>query len=683
MTKKRATEAGASGPLGASAGAHGVNFAVWSPRATRMWLRLYRDATAPAPFLEVELDPKVNRTFVYWHVLVLAARPGMYYTWRADGPSEPAAGVEFDPDQERLDPWARGVSDALWDRRSARDGGRSSIRARIEPPDDYDWRGDRPLERELCDTIIYEMHVRGFTRHASSGVAQPGTFRGVIEKIPHLVALGVTDVELLPVMAFDPQDVPRAGTAQGLTNFWGYAPYAFFAPHPHYAGEDPRREFRDMVKALHEAGIGVILDVVLNHTAEGAAGGPTIGFRGLANEVFYLKDPDEEGRYLDVTGCGHTLNANHPLVARLIIDCLEFWVREMHVDGFRVDLASALARGEDGEPLDAPPVLWGIELAGPLAKTRLIAEAWDAAGLYQVGAFPGYRWAEWNGRYRDAVRRFLRGDGGLIGEFATRIAGSSDLYEADGKAPTNSINFVTCHDGFTLLDLVSYEEKHNEANAENNRDGSDENFSSNCGVEGPTDDPSIQRLRAQHARNFVAVMMLSQGVPMLLAGDEVLRTQCGNNNAYCQDNGVSWLDWSFSPAAREMLRFTREMIALRKRHASLRRARFFEPPDGDDERSQIRWYGETLDPPRWNDGDARVLCFTLAGIVDGEPALHVLINMSDEPKALHLPALLPRLWHRLADTTRTAPDDVTPAGVAQRGALYRLPPRGIAIFEAR
>jgi glycogen operon protein len=682
MATKPTTSAGVSRPLGATAGAHGVNFAIWSPHATRLWLALYRSATERTPFLEVELDPNVNRTFVYWHVLVPSARAGMYYTWRADGPREP--GLAFDPAQELLDPWARAVSDALWSRHDARDGRPSAIRARIEPPDDYDWQGDEPLARELCDTIIYEMHVRGFTQHPSSRVAQPGTFRGIIDKIPHLVALGVTDVELLPVMAFDRQDVPRVGTAFGLTNFWGYAPYAFFAPHPHYAaGDDARSEFRDMVKALHAAGIGVILDVVLNHTAEGRADGPTIGFRGLANEVFYLRDPEDEGAYLDVTGCGNTLNANHPLVAQFMLDCLVFWAREMHVDGFRVDLASALARGEDGEPLDKPPLLWSIELAEPLAATRLIAEAWDATGFYQVGSFPGYRWAEWNGRYRDAVRRFLRGDAGLIGELATRIAGSSDLYQAAGKAPTSSINFVTCHDGFTLLDLVSYKKKHNEANAENNRDGRDDNFSWNCGIEGPTDDPVIQRLREQHARNFIAVLMLSQGVPMLLAGDEVLRTQRGNNNAYCQDNDLSWMDWSFAPAARAMLRFTREMIALRKRHASLRRTRFFEPPAGeDDERAEIRWYGENLEPPAWNDKEARVLCFTIAGRAKDEPALHVCINMTEVPKSLRLPHVAPRSWRRVADTTLTAPDDVTPAGVPQIGALYRLAARGIAIFEA-
>jgi isoamylase len=681
MAKKFEAEPGSRQPLGATVVPGGVNFAVLSPRATRLWLKLYRTATAETPIVEIELDPKVHRTYVFWHVFVPNARAGWFYTWRADGPYEPKEGLWFDPAQELLDPWARLVSDALWKRSLARRGGQSAIRAQITAPDDYDWHGDRPLVRSLDDTIIYEMHVRGFTRHASSRVKYPGTYRGVIEKIPHLKSLGVTDVELLPVLAFDAQDVPRAGAAFGLTNYWGYSPYALFAPHPHYAAAaDARREFRDMVKALHNAGIGVILDVVPNHTAEHGADGPVIGFKGLANEVFYTLDPDDRSRYLDFTGCGNTLNANQPLVAQWLLECLTYWVREMHVDGFRFDLASVLSRGEDGEPLKNPPVIWSLEFAEALQSTRLIAEAWDAVGLYQVGSFPGFRWAEWNGRYRDSVRRFLRGDGGLIGEVATRIAGSSDLYAAAGKAPGNGVNFVTCHDGFTLFDLVSYDEKHNEANAEQNRDGRDDNFSWNSGIEGPTDDLDIQRLRLRRARNFMAVLLLSQGVPMLTAGDEVLRTQRGNNNAYCQDSALSWLDWSFSPAGREMLRFTRELIALRKRHPSLRRTRFFDHGDGND--AGIRWCGETLEPPDWNDGNGRVLCFTLAGTHPAEPPLHVQLNMSGAAKMLPLPPIAPLEWRRIADTTLDAPHEVTPAGVPQPNASYRLGAQGVAIFEA-
>jgi glycogen operon protein len=480
-------------------------------------------------------------------------------------------------------------------------------------------------------------------------------------------------------MAFDRQDVPRAGANAGLHNYWGYSPLAYFAPHPHFAAtSDARTEFRDMVKALHKAGIGVILDVVLNHTAEGGIDGPVINFKGLMNESFYLLDPEDRSKYSDFTGCGNTVSSNEPFVAQYLLQCLTYWVREMHVDGFRLDLASVLSRGIDGAPLDHAPVIASIEFAEALADTRLIAEAWDAVGLYQVGNWPGYRWAEWNGRYRDSARRFLRGESGLLGEIATRIAGSSDLYAGAGKAPVNSINFVTCHDGFTLHDLVSYDEKHNEANAEHNRDGRDDNFSWNSGIEGATDDAAIQRLRAQRARNFVALLLVSQGVPMLLAGDEVLRSQRGNNNAYCQDNDISWMDWSFTPGAREMLRFTREIVALRKRHPSLRRTRFIDP-----ESDEIRWYGEDLDVPNWNDPEARVLCFTLAGLTDDEPTLHVMINMASTQRTLPLPRVVPLQWHRLADTTLTAPEDATPAGLALMGAQYRLGPHGIAIFEAR
>ncbi len=674
--------AGSWQPLGAAASADGVNFAVFSPRATGVWLRLYRAAADATPIVEIELDPKIHRTFGFWHVFVSGARAGWFYTWRADGPNEPAAGLRFDARRELLDPWARLVSDATWNRRAALDGDPSSaLRAEIAPVDDYDWEGDEPLRRTLQDAVIYELHVGGFTKHPSAGVEKPGTFRGLVEKIPYLQALGITDVELLPVFAFDTQDVPAPTAALGLGNFWGYSPVSFFAPHRAYAAEsDARREFRDMVKALHAAGIGVILDVVLNHTAEGGADGPTIGHKGLVNELFYLLDAEDRTKYLDFTGCGNTISSNQPLVAQWLVECLRFWAVEMHVDGFRFDLAAVLSRDEEGQPLAHAPVIPAIEFAPELSGVHLIAEAWDAGGLYQVGSFPGFRWAEWNGRFRDTVRRFLRAESGRLADLATRLAGSSDLYAWAWKRPQNGINFVTCHDGFTLYDLVSYDRKHNSGNGEHNRDGRDDNLSWNSGVEGATDDPEVLRLRAQRARNFIAVLMLSQGVPMLTAGDEVLRTQRGNNNAYCQGNDISWLDWSFAPAARAMLRFTREMIALRMRHQSLRRTRFFDG-DGQAESAEIHWYGETLEPPAWTDPEARVLCFTLAGVAPQEPALHVMINMASTGRTLPLPDAARRNWRRVADTTLVAPDDITPAGVAVHGSDYRLGPHGIAIFE--
>lgn len=683
MTRTFKVEPGQRLPPGAAVTANGVNFSVFSRHATRLWLRLYADAQAAEPLIEIELDPRVHRTFFFWHVFVAGADPGLYYAWRAEGPDIPEQGLRFDARHELLDPWAKLVSTARWDRAAALRGEPTAIRGEVAPLDHYDWEGDEVLERRPEDAVIYELHVRGFTRSSTSGVQHPGTFSGIVEKIPYLRSLGVTDIELMPIMAFDGQDVPAGVAARGLTNYWGYSPYGFFALQPEFAaGRDPRTEFRDMVKALHRAGIGVILDVVLNHTAEGGDPGVVISFKGFGNEFFYHLDPKDLSRYRDFTGCGNTINANHPLVARFLVQCLEFWVRDMHVDGFRLDLASVLSRGEDGEPLYHAPVLWSIEFSNVLTNTQLIAEAWDAVGLHQLGDFPGFRWAEWNGLYRDAIRRFLRGDAGLVGEVATRIAGSSDLYLATGQQPTNSINFVTCHDGFTLYDLVSYDRKHNETNGEENRDGNDYNLSWNTGKEGPSDDSGIEQLRDQRARNFIAVLLMSQGVPMLLAGDEVLRTQGGNNNAWCQDNETSWIDWALDARASQMLRFTRELIALRKRHPSLRRTRFFEPATAG-ETPEIVWYGEDLEPPDWQDGGATVLCFTLPGRGGDEAALHVMLNMSSTEKRLPLPDARRYKWHRVVDTTRASPDDVTPTGAPVRSAKYELPALGVAIFESR
>ena len=679
---KLEVSAGSRLPLGATVQDGGVNFAVFTPRATRVWLRLYRGAADAKPIAELELTAAAHRTYGFWHVFVEGARAGWFYTWRAEGPDEPAAGLRFDARRELLDPWARLVSDAAWNRKAAIEGDPTSMfRAEIAAADDYDWGGDEPLKRSLEDAVIYELHVGGYTRHPSAGVENPGTFAGLVEKIPHLKSLGITDVELLPVFAFDRQDVPAPTAALGLSNFWGYSPVSFFAPHGAYAASgDARREFRDMVKALHAAGIGVILDVVLNHTAEGGADGPTIGYKGLVNELFYLLDAKDRSTYLDFTGCGNTVSSNHALVAQWLVEILRFWVVEMHVDGFRFDLAGVLSRDEKGEPLAHAPVISAIELAPELAGAHLIAEAWDAGGVYQVGSFPGFRWAEWNDRYRNTVRRFLRGDPGHLGEVATRIAGSSDLYAWAGKTPQNGINFVTCHDGFTLYDLVSYGKKHNNANGEHNRDGRDDNWSWNTGTEGATDDARILRVREQRARNFMALLLLSQGVPMLTAGDEVLRTQRGNNNAYCQDNDVSWVDWSFTPAARAMLRFTRELIALRKRHPSLRRARFLNGHSAGTA-AEIQWYGESLAAPDWQDAGASVLCFTLAGAEPQEPALHVMINMARTERRLPLPDPVARNWRCIVDTTLVAPEDVVPAGVAVSGGDYVVGAHGIAIFE--
>ena len=530
-------------------------------------LLLYAEADSPEPFQVITLTPEQNRTFFFWHVFVEGLPPRTYYTWRADGPTDTEqTGRSFNPRKELLDPWARAVTDALWDRRRAadpQDASHTALRAIVtEPPPR---QRDPVAPRALDGAIIYELHIGGFTRHSSSAVKHPGTFAGVIEKIPYLRALGVTHVELLPVMAFDEQDVPAAAAARGLSNYWGYSTHSFYSPHPGYCVEPARavEEFRALIDALHDAGISVLLDVVFNHTAEGSPQGPMINFKGLANDIFYHLDAADRRRFRDYTGCGNTVNCNHPLVTAFIVHCLEYWVEEMGVDGFRFDLASVFARDQRGELMADPPVPWAIESSRILSRVPVIAEAWDAAGLYHVGAFPGMAWTEWNGRYRDVMRRFVRGDPGLLGEVATRIAGSADLYAHGGRLPGNSINFITCHDGFTLHDLTSYNAKHNQANGEDNRDGTHDNASWNCGVEGETSDPAVRALRLRQAKNFMAMLLLSRGVPMLLAGDEVLKSQQGNNNAYCQDNALAWFDWRLVEVNRDMLRFTQALIALR------------------------------------------------------------------------------------------------------------------------
>ncbi len=656
--------AGERFPPGATPRPAGVNFSTFGPDAKRMALCLYERADDTTPIQTIELEPDVHVTSSYWHVFVEGAEPGLYYAWRTDASSA-----------EILDPWARAV-----------DAGRR--RGRVVETGAYDWEGDGPLDRPTEDSVIYEMHVGGFTRGDASAVSRPGTFGAVVEKIPYLKALGITDVELMPVMAFDADDLPDGAARLGLTNFWGYSPYGFHAPHPRYAaGGDAPTEFRDMVKALHRAGIGVILDVVLNHTAEGGAGGPTIHFKSLAADVFYHMEPGHPDRYRDYSGCGNTLNCNHPVVAEFLVRCLEYWVEEMHVDGFRIDLASVLTRGEDGRPMAHPPVLRMIEDSPALRRAKLIAEPWDAAGLYQVGEYQGARWMEWNGRYRDTIRRALGGEPGMLGELATRVAGSSDLYGKNGKRPTHGVNFVTCHDGFTLWDLVSYETKRNQANGENNRDGSDRNLAWNCGVEGPTDKPGVLALRRRRARNFVAVLLLSQGVPMLLAGDEALRTQAGNNNAYCQDNPIGWFDWRRVESNAGMLRFTREIIALRLRHRALRRRAFLTGRAGTGRAGQadVVWHGTETRSPDWNDPGARVLGFTLSGQDNDEGDLRVMLNMSDAEAQMAVPSPPGHRWFRAVDTALAPPEDIAPPHdqPAFAETRYAVAPHSVVVLESR
>ncbi len=656
-------------PAGATAGDEGTNFCVFSRHASAVQLLLYEKPGSGRPFQIIDLDPAINRTFFFWHVFVegMTGRENISYTWKVDGPGNVEAGFRFDPAVELLDPGARAVTDILWQRKYNRDPQQeppaTSMRAMVLPESDYDWQGDEPLQQSPEKEIIYEMHVGGFTRHPTSEVAHPGTFSGIIEKIPYLQELGITAVELLPVMAFDEQDLPDNARDLGLKNYWGYATHSFYSPHPGYCinplSGSHRDEFRDMVKALHRAGISVILDVVYNHTAEGGVDGPVINFKGIMNRGFYHLEDHDPSQYKNYSGCGNTVNCNHPLVARFIIRSLEYWVREFHVDGFRFDLASIMARGEDGAPMYHAPVIWNIEFSDTLAHTRLIAEAWDAGGLYQVGGFPGFRWAEWNGRYRDLVRQFVKGDQGLVSELATRLTGSSDLYQSSGRLPTNSVNFITCHDGFTLYDMVSYNDKHNMANGEDNRDGDNHNESWNCGVEGETDDLKICAFRLKQVKNFMAILMLSQGVPMILAGDEVLKSQQGNNNCYCQDNELSWFDWSLPEKNQEMFRFTRNMIRLRRRHACLMQRRFLTGSSSVvSGMPDVSWHGPGLHEPQWNDPSSRVLACTLSRVEPDEEDLHIILNMSDDNLSMPLPKLENRSWHLAVDTARAMPGDV-------------------------
>ena len=657
-------EDGSAHPLGTTVYPEGVNFSLFSQTATDVELLLFEGAGAVEPRQVVRFDPYRNKTFHFWHVFLRGHVAGMFYALRVDGPYRPAAGHRFNPNKVLIGPYARGISRRLWDRASAIGPGdnlATSMRCAIVDPHQYDWEGDQPLRRPIHESIIYEMHVGGLTRSPTSGVAHPGTFAGVVEKIPYLQALGITAVELLPVFEFDdsPTSVNPAGEL--LRNYWGYSTVGFFSPHSGYCidrgGAAGISEFRDMVKALHRAGIEVIADVVFNHTDEGNELGPTHSFRGIDNRTFYLLDPSNPARYLNYSGTGNTFNANHPLPQKFIIDSLRYWVEEMHVDGFRFDEGAILARGEDGAPLEHPPVIWQIELDDTLADTKMIAEAWDAAGLYQVGHFPGDRWAEWNGRYRDDIRRFVRSDPGLLAAVGARIGGSPDIYQERGQTPENSINFVTVHDGFTMHDLVSYQAKHNEANGEGNRDGIDENLSWNCGVEGPTTDRQIERLRARQIRNVFTILLLSRGVPMILGGDEMRRTQHGNNNAYNQDNETSWFDWTLTEAHKDLVRFVQRLIVFRQTHPALRQPYFYRGEQNERGFPDITWHGTKLDAPGFADPVGRALAFTVAGF-GGSADLHAMMNMFWEPLEFEIPVDPGRQWHLVIDTSEASPGDI-------------------------
>jgi glycogen operon protein len=681
--------AGRSSPLGATVLPGGVNFSIYSRSASSVELLLFNKEDEPQPERMIKIDPATNRNYHYWHVFVPNVRPGQLYGYRVDGPFDPAGGMRFDASKVLLDPYARGiVVPGNYSRDAARlagDNAATAMKSVVIDPSDYDWEGDTPLHRQASRTIIYEMHVAGFTRHPSSGVPEKvrGTYAGLIEKIPYLKQLGITAVELMPVFQFDALDAPP-----GRVNYWGYASISYFAPHQGYSSRryplGPVNEFRNMVKALHRAGIEVILDVVFNHTAEGDERGPTLSFRGLENNAYYILERDRS-RYANYSGTGNTLNSNNSIVRRMVLDSLRYWVEAMHVDGFRFDLASILDRDEGGNLMPSPPLLWDIESDPVLAGTKLIAEAWDAAGLYQVGNFIGDSWREWNGRFRDDVRSFFRGDERSVESMADRLLGSPQIYGHKKREAEESVNFVTCHDGFTLNDLVSYNQKHNEANGEDNRDGSNDNRSWNSGFEGPTNDPAIEKLRNRQVKNFLTVTLLSLGLPMISMGDEVRRTQQGNNNAYCQDNETSWFDWNLLQQHADVHRF---VIMINTQRV----LRNMEPREHCLNLNEIlkggnkAWHGVTIGQTDWSDSSHSLALSVEAP--NQEHLFYLILNAYWEPLDFELPQVDGEhedSWRRWIDTTLDSPFDIVEWETAQTipGRVYKAGPRSVVVLFAR
>ncbi|WP_088241007.1 glycogen debranching protein GlgX [Calothrix rhizosoleniae] len=665
---------GKSFPLGATVYPDGVNFCIFSQHGSAIELLLFDTANAAQPTQTIKLDPVLNNTYHYWHIFIPGIKAGQIYAYRADGKFDPEKGYRFDSSKVLLDPYARAiVGDETYDRQAALSPGDNcaqALKGVVIDPSTYDWSGDLHPRTSYACSVIYELHVGGFTRHPNSGVSpsKRGTYAGLIEKIPYLKELGITAVELLPVHHFDSQDAPP-----GLTNYWGYSTIGFFAPHRGYSSQsDPQDavdEFRDLVKALHGAGIEVILDVVFNHTAEGNESGPTLSFRGLDNQTYYILD-ENPAQYKNYSGCGNTLKGNHPIVGRLILDSLRYWVSEMHVDGFRFDLATVLGRNTLGQPIHEETGITGIisviESDPVLAGTKLIAEAWDAAGLYSVGKFVELAdwFAEWNGPFRDDIRRFLKRDRNSVKTLAARILASPDIYSRLDKDINRSVNFITCHDGFTLNDLVSYNRKHNLANGEENCDGANDNFSWNCGVEGVTDDPEIEKLRSQQIKNFFTILFLSQGTPMFLMGDEVKRTQKGNNNAYCQDNELSWFDWSLTTKHNGLRNFVTKLIYFIQALEIFRQENFLAVMHNS-QKPHLIWHGIYLGQPDYGEY-SHSLAFSLCHPDNGEH-LHIMLNAYWEHLDFELPPLESgNYWHRIIDTSLPAPDDFSELEIAAK-----------------
>ncbi len=677
--------------LGATVTPQGVNFAIFSFNADGCALVLFKPGE-PEPYAELPF-PAEYRVGAVFAMLVEGLNPNEFeYGYRCSGPDAPHAGQRFDADNILLDPYATRVSGrGRWMVRDA-EPGVFPHRGRIGIPE-FKWGNDHPLNTPIEDLILYETHVRSFTAHPSSGAWYPGTYAGVMEKIPYLKWLGVNCLELMPIFDFDEFENSRTNEETGeiLPNYWGYSTVDFFAPKASYAASGAEggeiNELKNLVKALHENGIEIILDVVFNHTAEGNENGPTISFRGIDNRTFYILTP--KGYYYNFSGTGNTFNSNHPAVIEFIVDCLRYWATEYHVDGFRFDLASALTRAENGMPLADPPLLKLIAHDPVLARVKLIAEPWDADGLYHVGSFPSYaRWAEWNGKYRDTIRRYLKGEPGQVDDVVSRMQGSPDLYPERG--PIASVNFLTAHDGFTLNDLVSYNEKHNEANLEGNRDGHNGNESWNCGVEGPTDDPDINALRRRQIKNAITMLLVSQGVPMLLMGDEVARTQNGNNNAYCQDNEMSWFDWTLTETNRDILLYFRQLIAFRHAHPALRNGYHFRHEDYNDVgQPDMQWFSTEL--LAGDETDERLtLAFMLSGAyakggMAKDDDIFAAFNMYWEDQVFKLPALPKgKAWYLFANTgaEKSVYEPGTEPKLTNQKRL-KLPSRSVAVLVGR
>lgn len=661
--------AGRPFPFGASFVPGGVNFSVFSRHATACTLVLFEKGSLE-PMAEIPFLDSFRIGHIFCMIVFGLDYENIEYGYRMHGPFEPHKGHRFNPQKILLDPYAKAISGRnIWGQPADKHNG-YQLRSLLVY-DDFDWTGDRPLELPNEDIIIYEMHVRSFTRHPSANVKHPGTFAAIREKIPYLKELGVNAVELMPIHEFDEQENPRINplTGENLVNFWGYGTVGFFAPKAGYAASGiygmQVDEFKALVKAFHQNGIEVFLDVVFNHTAEGNADGPTFSFRGIDNKTYYMLKPD--GSYYNFSGTGNTMNCNNPVVRGLVMEALRYWAAEYHIDGFRFDLASILGRDATGKPLANPPLLEAMAYDPILGKTKLIAEAWDAGGLYQVGTFPSYgRWSEWNGKYRDALRRFLKGDTKMTWEMAQRIQGSPDLYAE--RSPTASINFVTAHDGFTLADLFAYSSKHNAANGENNRDGANDNYSWNWGHEGVTADPQISALRHRLAKNAIAILMVSQGIPMILMGDEIGHTKQGNNNTYCHDNELNWFNWGQKEENAALFRFVQQCIAFRKAHPVLRSKTHLRHSDYmGSGYPDISWHGVTAWQPDWGE-HSHTLAFMLCGqhAQDGaipDDYIYVAMNMHWEDHVFELPQLpSPLQWHLFADTKRTSPQDICPPG---------------------